>query len=145
MILKGKIEGSAEDLRGLVKDSIVLNWHQRRKSRQRLRTTRGVEVCIVLPRGTVLREGDILYRDTHSYIVVEAEKEDLVVVFPKDLRQAAFVAYEFGNRHLPMCILKDRIKTPYNKQVEDFLKRYSLRYELRREPFEPLRSGSHHG
>ncbi|NOX21052.1 MAG: urease accessory protein UreE [Nitrospirae bacterium] len=144
-MIKEKVVCSKEELRALQRDSVVLDWHDRRKSRQKVKTRMGRVLCIALPRGTVLYDGDLLYKDEKMYIAVEAKSELQIVVVPANMEEAATVAYELGNRHLPLCILKDRIKTPLNKHVEELLKRYSIGYEIVEEPFEPFNSGAHHG
>ena len=144
LIIRNKV-ADKKDLKGLERDTLVLNWQDRRRSRQRVRTTKGVELGIPLPTGTVMQEGDLLYRDKRCYIVVEAEKEDVIVIYPADMTQGALVAYEIGNRHHPISLSRERIITPYSRLMEEFLKRESIRYECRKEVFEPLRRGGHHG
>ncbi len=144
LIVRSKVR-EVKDLRGLERDTVVLNWEDRRRPRQRVRTTKGVELGIALPTGTVMQEGDVLYLNESRYIVVEAEKEDVIVIFPENLSQSALVAYEIGNRHLPICLCKGTIITPYNRLIEEFLKKESIKYECRKETFEPLRRGNHHG
>ncbi len=144
LIIRNKIADKKE-LKGLERDTLVLNWQERRRSRQRVRTTKGVELGIALPTGTVIQEGDLLYMDERCYIVVEAEKEEVIVIYAEDQTEGALVAYEIGNRHQSISLSRERIITPYSRLMEEFLKRESIRYECRKEVFEPLRRGGHHG
>jgi urease accessory protein len=131
-------------LDGLERDTIVLGWEERRKPRQRLMTERGTEIALALSTGTILRDGDILYLDDHCYITVEAAKEDVIMIYPEDMGEGATIAYEIGNRHLPISIGKGNIVTPQNPQMEEFLKKTAIRYQLRKESFEPTRKGHPH-
>jgi len=131
-------------LDGLEKDTIVLGWEERRKSRQRLITKRGTEIALALSTGTILTDGDILYIDDRCYIAVEAAKEEVIVIYPLDMEEGAVVAYELGNRHFPVFIGKENIVTLQNPQMEEFLRKTAIRHQLRKESFEPTRKGHSH-
>ena len=131
-------------LDGLERDTIVLGWEERRKSRQRLISERGSEIVLALPTGTILKDGDILHLDDRCYVTVEEAKEDVIVISPEDMAEGAAIAYEIGNRHLPISIENGTIVTPQNLQMEEFLKKRAIRYQLRRESFEPTRKGHSH-
>lgn len=133
-----------QPLDGLERDTIVLGWEERRKPRQRLTTKKGSEIALALPTGTILKDGDILYLDDRCYVTVEEAKEDVIVISPEDLEEGAAIAYEIGNRHLPVSIGKENIVTPQNPQMEEFLKKTAIRYQLRKESFEPTRKGHSH-
>ncbi len=136
----------AKSLDGLEKDTVVLNWEDRNRSRLRLTTAKGIEIGIALPTGTGMQDGDILYLDDSRYIVVEAAKDDVIVIYPEDMTGAAFAAYEIGNRHLPVSINRDGIMmTPYNRLLEDLLKKESVRYKCTRDVFEPIKKAHSHG
>ncbi|HXX33066.1 MAG TPA: urease accessory protein UreE [Thermodesulfobacteriota bacterium] len=131
-------------LDGLERDAIVLGWEDRRKPRQRLTTEKGNEIALALPTGTILRQGDILYMDDHRYVTVEEAEEDVTVIYPEDMEEGAVIAYELGNRHLPVSIGKENIVTPQNPQMEEFLRKGAIRHLLRKESFEPTRKGHSH-
>lgn len=143
MLIEHKIT-DINNLAGLERDSVVLNWEERRKSRQRLKTTKGIEIAVALPTGTILYNGDILYMNNNSYIIVEAAEEDVIVIYPDDMTKGAVIAYEIGNRHLPISINGDSIITPYNHVLEDYLKRESIQYKCRKGIFEPVKRGHTH-
>ena len=131
-------------LHGLERDALVLGWEERRKPRQRLTTQKGAEIALALPTGTILREGDILYIDDHSYITIEDAKEDVIVIYPEDMEQGATIAYEMGNRHLPVSIGRGHMMTPHNPHLEEFLRKGLIRHQLRKGSFEPTRKGHSH-
>lgn len=131
-------------LDGLERDAIVLGWEERRKTRQRLTTKKGTEIALALATGTILRDGDILYMDDRCYIAVEAAKEDVIVIYPADAEEGAVIAYELGNRHLPVSIGKENIVTLQNAQMEEFLRKTAIRHHLQKESFEPTRRSHSH-
>lgn len=143
MLIEHKIT-DINNLAGLERDSVVLNWEERRKSRQRLKTTKGIEIAVALPTGTILYDGDILYMNNNSYIIVQAAEEDVIVIYPDDMTKGAVIAYEIGNRHLPISINGNSIITPYNHVLEDYLKRESIQYKCRKGIFEPVKRGHTH-
>jgi len=132
-------------LDGLERDTIVLGWEERRKPRQRLMSRRGIEIALALSTGTILRDGDILYIDDRCYIAVEAAKEEVIVIYPLDMEEGAVIAYELGNRHLPVSIGKENIVTPQNPKMEEFLRKAAIRHQLQKQSFEPTRKGHSHG
>lgn len=144
LIIEHKITNTT-NLNNLEMDTVVLNWEERRKARQKIRTKKGVEIAIALPTGTILNNSDILYRDDKCYIAVEAEKEDVISIQLNDITGSAMIAYELGNRHAPVSISNSRLMTPYNHLIEDLLKRLSIRYERSKDIFEPFRTTSSHG
>jgi len=144
LLIEHKITDS-DNLAGLERDSVVLNWEERRKSRQRLKTTKGIEIAIALPTGTILYNGDILYINNNSYISVEAAEEDVLVIYSGGMTRGAVIAYEIGNRHLPISINGDTIITPYNHVFEEYLKRESIQYKCKKGIFEPIKRGHAHG
>jgi urease accessory protein len=127
------------------RDTVVMGWEERRRARQRLHTVKGREIAIALPTGTVLTDGDILYVDETFYVSVEAEKEDVLVVPLADATSSAALAYELGNRHLPVSIGHGLLATPYDRLIDEMLAESGLRYERRKEPFEAVRVLHHHG
>jgi urease accessory protein len=132
------------DVNGKNKDVIILDWEERRKSRQRVISKGGIEIGIALPTGTILYNGDILYKDDTTYIEVEAKKEDIILIKHKDLVASSNIAYEIGNKHLPAAINKDGIFMLYSPQTEAWLNKKGTEYYRIKTIFEPLTQGHAH-
>jgi urease accessory protein len=85
--------------------TLVLTAEERTKSRHRFETEEGETVFLRLPRGTVLRDGDMLRSDNGEFLIlVKAKSEPVLTVTaatPLDLLRAA---YHLGNRHVPLEI-----------------------------------------
>lgn len=88
-------------------ESVWLGWQERQRSRQRVRTDRGRELCLALPRGTVLREGDLLYQEGECQIRVKAQPEALLQIHPQGATQLAQIAHHLGNWHRSAQVLAD--------------------------------------
>jgi urease accessory protein len=126
------------------KDVVVLDWEARRKSRQRITTGRGREIAIALPTGTILEDGDVLFAGDSFYVAVEAKEEDLMVISPKNINESARIAFELGNRHLPVSIRENTILTLYSHDTESVMESLGAAYERRKGIFEPVRRTGHH-
>ena len=145
MLFVERIKTDLPDLEGLEKDTVVLNWEDRRKSRQKVRTEKGTELIIALPTGTILRDGEILYANEHGYIAVEAAQEQVLVVDSGNIAAGAMVAYEIGNRHLPIALSGSKIVTPRDAPLEEFFLKNGIPYRLEKRAFEPVKKVPVHG
>ena len=85
--------------------SLTLSSEDRRKSRLRACLDDGQEATLLLPRGTVLRQGDYLLDDEERVlVVVKASVETLSVARTADRLLLTRAAYHLGNRHIPLQI-----------------------------------------
>ena len=84
--------------------SLTLSFEDRRRSRLLVRLEDGREAALMLPRGTVLRDGDLLRDDTGLIVVVRAAAETLSVARTSDPHRLTRAAYHLGNRHVPLQI-----------------------------------------
>lgn len=84
-----------------------LAYEWRQKSRARLTVAggklAGSEVGLALPRGTVLRDGDVLANDDGATMLrVRAAAEQLLHVTAADPLTLLRIGYHLGNRHVPV-------------------------------------------
>jgi urease accessory protein len=124
-------------------DSVSLTWEERQKSRQKIRTAHGQEVALALPTGTRLQAGDVL-PTTGGCIEIHLAPEEVLLIRPRNLRETAFVAYQIGNRHLPLDITEDGLKTLYQPVVESYFKQQQMVTERLQLPFTPISATSGH-
>lgn len=86
----------------VVSFQIALTAVERTKSRHRFETEDGQIVFLRLPRGTILRDNDILRSNDGILVRVSAKPEPVMTIAaqtPLDLLRAA---YHLGNRHVPL-------------------------------------------
>jgi urease accessory protein len=123
----------------------TLTFEQRRKSRQRLRLDDGTEAALLLPRGTVLAEGDRLQADDGAVIAVRAAPETLSVVRTADDLLLARVAYHLGNRHVPLQIARGELRYQHDHVLDGLAQALGLRVEVVTAPFVPEPGAYGHG
>ena len=126
-----------------VVDRVPLTWEQRQKSRQKVRTVGGRDIALALPTGTRLHSGDLL-AVAEGWIEVELAAEDLLLIRPRDLEETAFVAYQIGNRHLPLGLAAQTLQTPYEPVLAAYLSQQGIPVERAQLPFTPVSAlGTH--
>lgn len=81
---------------------LVLPWAERSRSRLRCRLDTGEEAGILLPPGTVLRDGDLLVADGGRAVEVVAAAETLMEARAGNAVLLARCAWHLGNRHVPI-------------------------------------------
>jgi urease accessory protein len=133
---------TTQDARPII-DRVALTWEQRQRSRQKLRTVQGREIALALPTGTQLQAGDLL-AVRGGWITVELAPEDVLLIRPRSLQETAFVAYQIGNRHLPLEIAEQGLKTLYEPVLETYLGRQGMAVERTQLPFTPVSATSGH-
>ena len=93
---------------------LALPFERRQRSRLRVQVQggplAGEAVGIDLPRGTVLRSGDLLRDGAGALLRIEAAPEALIEVVAGSPRELARLAYHLGNRHVAVQVLDDRLR-----------------------------------
>jgi len=128
---------------------IELDWDVRQKSRFDATTSDGQYLGVFLPRGTVVRGGDVLVTASGTLVrVVAAPQPVLRVTACNDHghhhtheHDAAFdlmrAAYHLGNRHVPIELRPDHLKIEPDHVLADLLRAMHLKVAEVSEPFEP--------
>jgi len=132
-----------ETLAGKERDTLHLCWEERRWTRRRLRTTRGRDVALALPTGSVLHPGDVIAVEAEWYLAVEGRPEPILVIFPRDRDEAIRIAFDVGNRHFPLALHGQDLLVPDDTAMEQLLVRIGARWERRQAVFDPLGGGGH--
>lgn len=121
--------------------SVELDWDLRQKSRFEATDTAGRTLGVFLPRGTVVRGGDVLVAEDGTLVAVRAAVQPVLVVracaahgAPGDLTRAA---YHLGNRHVAVELRPDHLKLEPDPVLADMLRRMHLIVGEERAPFEP--------
>ncbi len=94
--------------------TVELDWDVRQKSRFDATDSQSRHIGVFLPRGTVVRGGDVLVAEDGSMVRVIAAPQPVLVIThctqhgtPFDLTRAA---YHLGNRHVPIELKPDHLK-----------------------------------
>ncbi|MGN6529992.1 MAG: urease accessory protein UreE [Burkholderiaceae bacterium] len=120
---------------------VELDWDLRQRSRIEATDSHGRALHVFLPRGTVLRGGDVLVAEDGTLIRVTAAPQPVLVVThcpergtPFDLLRAA---YHLGNRHVPLELRPDRLLLEPDHVLADMLRRQGLLVAEAASAFEP--------
>jgi urease accessory protein len=133
--------------------SVTLDWDTRQRSRFDFTDSSGRRVGVFLPRGTVVRGGDVLVMEDGSLVRVHAADQPVLVVTACPQHGSAFdltrAAYHLGNRHVPIELRPDHLKIEPDHVLADMLRSMHLEVTETAAPFEPeggaYAGGSHHG
>jgi urease accessory protein len=142
LIIDRLFNPASQDVQPVV-GTVALTWEQRHRSRQKLFTSHGREVALALPTGTRLQAGDLL-PTPEGLIRVECALEDVLLIRPRNPYETAFVAYQIGNRHLPLEIGDQGLKTLYEPMLETYLRQHAIPVERSQRPFTPVSAASGH-
>ena len=121
--------------------TMELDWDVRQKSRFDATDSAGRQIGVFLPRGTVVRGGDVLVAEDGSLIKVLAAPQSVLKVThcavhgsPYDLIRAA---YHLGNRHVPIELKPDHLKIEPDHVLADLLRAMHLIVNAVDDAFEP--------
>jgi len=118
-------------------DVLALPFELRQKSRLRARLQSGEEIAVLLPRGRVLRGGDLLATDDGASVLVEAAIELVSTLRAADSSVLARAAYHLGNRHVPVEVGEGFVRYLHDHVLDDMLRALGLSVTTEHAPFEP--------
>ena len=121
--------------------TVELDWDVRQKSRFDATDSGGRHLGVFLPRGTLVRGGDVLVAEDGSMIKVIAAAQPVLEVricsahgTPFDLLRAA---YHLGNRHVQLELQPDHLKLEPDHVRADMLRQMHLIVAESQAAFEP--------
>jgi len=125
-------------------DILTLPFELRQKSRFSGVTDGGVEVGLFLPRGQVLRSGQVITGDDHFTVLISAALEQVSVVRIADSLKFAKACYHLGNRHVSLEILPGELHYLADHVLDHMVEGLGLTIRHESMPFEP-EAGAYHG
>jgi urease accessory protein len=121
--------------------TVELDWDVRQKSRFDATDSSGRALGVFLPRGSVVRGGDVLVAEDGSLIRVLAAPQPVLRVTAcaehggrADLPRAA---YHLGNRHVALEVKPDHLQLEPDPVLADMLRAMHLIVREVQAPFEP--------
>ena len=139
---KLKVQRSAYQVE--VRGRLELPFDSRQKSRLRTRLVSGEEVGLMLPRGEILRGGDLVTASDGRVIEIIAVPEKLLHIESQSLAKAA---YHLGNRHVPVQVGEGFLRIAEDHVLEEMLRKLGAKVSHVEAPFEPeagAYAGGHH-
>jgi urease accessory protein UreE len=122
--------------------TVELDWDVRQKSRFEATDSQGRQLGVFLPRGTLVRGGDVLVAEDGSMVRVIAAPQPVLRIThcsehgtPFDLTRAA---YHLGNRHVPIELKPDHLKIEPDHVLAGMLRgMHLIVHEVQEAAFEP--------
>ena len=118
-------------------ETLTLPFELRQKSRLKATLDNGTEVGLMLPRGGLLRGGDLLRAEDGTVIKVVAAEESVSKVTHEDPLMRARACYHLGNRHVPLQIAQDYVCYTHDHVLDEMVLGLGLNVECVMAPFEP--------
>ena len=121
--------------------TVSLDWDVRQKSRFETTDSQGRQLGVFLPRGTVVRGGDVLVAEDGSLIRVQAAPQRILRITTCAQHGSAFdltrAAYHLGNRHVPIELQTDHLKIEPDHVLAELLRSMHMTVREVQAPFEP--------
>jgi urease accessory protein len=128
---------------------LVLPFDLRQKSRLRTTLSDGTEAALYLPRGTVLRDGDILQAEDGTLVRVESSPENVLIITAATPFELIKAAYHLGNRHARVELNESCLKIESDPVLKEMLLQLGVAVKEEFAPFQPERGayggGHKHG
>jgi urease accessory protein len=137
------IHPHAEPPAGLPIVELPMSAIDRRRVRRLVEAPDGVVFALELPTGTILHPGQLLHHDAEAAYVVSAADEDVLVVHPRDLAEAARVGHLIGNMHRDIHAIGNDIVALADDVLAERLARAGVMCERARRPFHGRAPGEH--
>jgi urease accessory protein len=122
----------------VVSFTLVLTAEERTRSRHRFELEDGQAVFLHLPRGTMLRDGDLLQAEADGSLVRVIAKPELVLnvtaLSPQLLLRAA---YHLGNRHVAVEITATYLRLSPDPVLQTMLLQLGMEVQETVLPFQP--------
>ncbi|EGK85790.1 urease accessory protein UreE [Microcoleus vaginatus PCC 9802] len=122
----------------IVSFTLQMTSDDRTRSRHRFETDTGEKLHLSLPRGTVLRDRDLLQSEDGTCLVLVSAKPELVLTArassPLLLMRAA---YHLGNRHVALEIADNYLRFSPDSVLQGMLEKMGLEVTEEIVPFQP--------
>ena len=121
--------------------TVELDWDVRQKSRFDATDSQGRHLGVFLPRGTVVRGGDVLVTESGDMVRVLAAPQPVLVITPCAEHGSPFdlvrAAYHLGNRHVPIELKPNHLKIEPDHVLAAMLRSMHLIVHEQLSAFEP--------
>ena len=133
--LKTKVTGGNNG--AAASEQLRLPFDLRQKSRLRTKLVSGEDAWLLLPRGEILRGGDLLLGTDGRLVSVIAEPEDVLNIECADTNALTKAAYHLGNRHVPVEVGDGFLRIATDHVLAQMLEGLGAKLTPLQAPFEP--------
>jgi urease accessory protein len=117
--------------------TLSLPIRERTKSRIKVTLDDGREAGLFLPRGEVLRGGDLVQSNDGLVVRINAAPETVSTVTSDCTHALARASYHLGNRHVPLQIEPGFLRYQHDHVLDDMVIGLGLSVAVEQAPFEP--------
>lgn len=145
--IRTKLQSAGPDHGIELAGTLALPFELRQRSRLRTQLVSGEAVALLLPRGEVLRGGDVLVTADGRAVEVVAAPEQVVHIECADAVTLMRAAYHLGNRHVPVQVGDGFLRIGADHVLEQMLRGLGATLTPMDAPFEPeagAYGGGHH-
>jgi len=135
--IKTKLAGNVSATTGVAQAQLKLPFDLRQKSRLRTKLVDGEEAWLLLPRGEILRGGDLLQASDGRVVEIVSQPEDVLHVECASATELTRAAFHLGNRHVPVQIGAGFLRIAADHVLAEMLKGLGATLTTMRAPFEP--------
>ena len=123
MLIQQKIGNTDSfEINNRIIDLLPLDWYETNKRILHKTSVAGIKLTLkFLKEGPSFSQGDIMYEDGQSLIVIDIVPCDAIIIQPVSMYQMASLCYEIGNKHLPLFIDGQEVLVPYEAPLFKWL------------------------
>ena len=114
-----KVIGNIKDMGigELRRDYVSIEWYEAEKRILHKVSKNGLDVGIRNHEGHPLQEGDVLWQDEKTALMVEIRECACIALEPATMAEMGKACYEIGNRHAPLFIEGGALLTPLDEPL----------------------------
>jgi urease accessory protein len=120
-----------------ISHTLSLTADERTRSNYRFETEDGQVLLLRLPRGTVLRDRDLLQSENGILVRISAKPEPVLTVTAKNPLELLRAAYHLGNRHVALEITPQYLRLSADSVLQAMLEHLGLEVTAEIMPLEP--------
>jgi len=117
--------------------TLSLPINSRVKSRIKVTLDDGREAGLFLPRGKILRDGDLVASEDGIVVEIKAAPELVSTVTSDNPHALTVASYHLGNRHVPLQVEPTWLRYLHDHVLDDMVKGLGLSVITETAPFEP--------
>ncbi len=117
--------------------TLSLPFDSRQRSRLRVTLSDGETATLGLPRGSVLRGGDLLRLSDGRVVRVISARETVSTARSNVMRALLRAAYHLGNRHVPLEVGEGYLRYLHDHVLDGMVRDLGLTVDLEQAAFEP--------
>ncbi|MBR8828973.1 MAG: urease accessory protein UreE [Gomphosphaeria aponina SAG 52.96 = DSM 107014] len=117
--------------------TLSLTAEERTRTRHRFQTLAGQVLLLRLPRGTVLKAGDLLQSETGEIIKIAAKPEPVLTVTAPTNLMLLKAVYHLGNRHVALEITTNYLRCSSDLVLKKMLEQLGVEVKEELVSFQP--------